>query len=312
MKILLTAVLPLLLAFCCSSLWQCEESFAACLIKTLEFDIPDTSSTIGFETFRLRNLKCNQGEIGGLESSYVFPLGLNGALSDVKLHCDGTYSYGALGGRVYAAISISSLAIDTSITTSPTSEYPVALSSSSCSLSSFAIKLSFTGGITGSVLNLISPLVESFIRDNDKSMACLKLSQFISADGTSLLADRMDPMIKRLIELGQPDSESPGENMTIAGYVHWGDSVVSTVNRFIFDDYSGHIGQCFFGDNVKSLIPNTKTTATTTTKFNPLPVPMDSIISYYTNGTGRGLNLVVVVVVLVLGIRLFTLSPKKH
>lgn len=284
MEILLTAALLLLLVLCCGSLRQCEESFAACLIKTLEFDIPDTSSTIGFETFRLKNLKCNQGEIGGLESSYVFPLGLNGALSDVKLHCDGIYSYGALGGRVYAAISISSLAIDTSIATSPTSQYPVELSSLSCSLSAFAIKLSFTGGITGSVLNLISPLVESIIKDNVKSMACSKLSQFVSVDGTNMLVERLDPMIKRLIELGQPDSEGPGDNMTTAGYVHWGDSIVSTANRFIFDDYSGHIGQCFFGDTDESQILRTETT---TTKFNPPPVPMDSIISYYTHGTGK-------------------------
>lgn len=299
MESLLQLILLLALIICASGLRQCEESFAACLIKTLEFDIPDTTSTIGFETFRIRNLKCDQGEIGGLESSYISPMSINGALTDVKLHCDGSYSYGALGGRLYAAISISSLLVDTTMTTSTISQYPAALSASSCSLSSFAIKLSFTGGITGSILNLISPLVESLIIDNFKSIACSKLSQLVSVDGTKMLVDRMDPMIRRLIELGQPDSEYPNEGVSIVGYVHWADSVVSAANSFIFDDYSGRVGQCFFGDSGDDLFTPSRigTVALSTTKaqtftsnfrkHNSQPVPMVSIISYYTNGTGK-------------------------
>ena len=262
------------------SLMQCEGSFASCLIQALEFDIPDSSTVIGFETLRIQDLTCQQGQIGGLDSSYVHPSGLNGVLTGVKLHCDGKYSYGAIKGHLNAAISISALSLDSSVLVSTTSEYPGTLTTSSCSVNSFDIKLSFSGGIAGSVLNLISPLAESYIRDNVKKQACAKLTQLVSTDGTETLISRVDPTLQRLIDLGKPDSEYPNKGMSIARYMHWSTSLLSTANHFLFYDYSGRIGKCFFGNELKteSLIePDTDTT---------LPVPMDSIISYYTNGTG--------------------------
>jgi Paraquat-inducible protein A len=268
-----------LLVLSCDALRQCEDSLASCLVQALEFDIPDSTTVIGFDTLRLRQLKCNQGEIGGLQSSYLSPSDLKGELTDIKLHCDGTYSYGLIHGHLNAAVSISSLQLDALVTKNPDTLFPGTLSSTSCDIRSFKVKLTFTGGAAGQVLNVISPLIESIITDNVKSKVCVKLSDLISVDGTSFLTDQVDPTIRRILDLGLPDFRFPGGIRSPSEYVIWENSLLSSANSFVFDDNAGRVGNCFFGTK--------KVPKPSYTKSNTFPVPMDNIISHYTNGTGR-------------------------
>jgi Paraquat-inducible protein A len=268
-----------LLVLSCEALSQCEDSLAACLVEALEFDIPDSSTVIGFDTLRLRDLKCNQGQIGGLQSSYVSPSNLKGELTDVKLHCDGRYSYGLIHGNLNAAVSISALLLDALVTKNPDTLYPGTLSSSSCDIKNFKVKLTFTGGTAGEVLNVISPLIESIITDNVKSKVCIKLSDLVSVDGTSFLTDQVDPTIKRILDLGLPDFQDPTGIKSSSEYVIWENSLLSSANDFVFDANAGRVGNCFFGTK--------KVSKPSYAKSNAFPIPMDSIISHYTNGTGR-------------------------
>jgi Paraquat-inducible protein A len=268
-----------LLVLSCEALSQCEDSLASCLVQALEFDIPDSSTVIGFDTLRLRDLKCNQGQIGGLQSSYLSPSNLKGELTDVKLHCDGRYSYGLIHGNLNAAVSISSLLLDALVTKNPDTLYPGTLSSSSCDIKNFKVKLTFTGGTAGEVLNVISPLIESIITDNVKSKVCIKLSDLVSVDGTSFLTDQVDPTIRRILDLGLPDFQDPTGIKSSSEYVIWKSSLLSSANDFVFDANAGRVGNCFFGTKK---IPNPSYA-----KSIAFPIPMDSIISHYTNGTGR-------------------------
>lgn len=264
----------------CERLQACEESLSSCLIEALEIEIPDSSTKIGLDTLRLRHLKCNQGQIGGLQSSLALPSNLNGELTDVRLHCDGSYSYGLIHGNLDASIKISSLALDTAVSKDPQSQYPIAMSSSSCRIPSFEVKLTFTGGAAGAVLNAISPLVESMIKDNVKSKVCSKLTDLVSVDGSSMLVTEIDPTIKRIIDFGTPDIPESSDDPSLSIYVHWADSLLASANEFVFDDYSGRFGSCFFGNKMKSI------TNLNDNILDPYPLPMDNIISHLTNGTG--------------------------
>lgn len=268
-----------LLLSSCEAFSQCEESLASCLVQALEFDIPDSTTVIGFDTLRLRDLKCNQGQIGGLQSSYLSPSNLKGELTDIKLHCDGSYSYGLIHGHLNAAISISSLILDALVSKNSDTLYPGTLSSSSCDIKNFKVKLTFSGGTAGQVLNVISPLIESIITDNVKSKVCVKLSDLVSVDGTNFLTDQIDPTIKRILDLGVPDFQDPAGTKSPAEYVIWENSLLTSANDFVFDDNAGRVGNCFFGTK--------KIPKPSYAKSNSFPVPMDNIISHYTNGTGR-------------------------
>lgn len=264
----------------CSSLQQCQDSFAKCFLQILQFDIPDATVVIGLDTLRLRELKCNQCQIGGLQSSVIFPSGLNGELTEIKLHCDGTYSYGLIHGRLNAAISISSLTLDATISKSADGQYPVSVTSSSCNVHNLDAKVKFTGGAAGKVLNVITPVVESIIKKNVESTVCSKLSALTTVDGTNALVNQIDPMLKKLIDSGLPDPVDPAGDKSLSTYVHWPTSIVASANSLIFDDYSGRLGSCFFGKKSDS-----NATAKVSSNGN-FPVPMDKIIDQYTSGTG--------------------------
>lgn len=260
----------------CSCLVQCQDSFAECFLQVLQFDIPDATVVIGLDTLRLRELKCNQCQIGGLQSSVVFPSNLNGELISIKLHCDGTYSYGLIHGRLSAAISISSLTLDAMISRSADGLYPASVTSSSCNVHNLDAKVRYTGGAAGKVLNVISPIVESIIKKNVESTMCSKLSQLTTVDGTNALVNQIDPTLKKLIDSGLPDPVDPAGDESLSVYVHWPTSIVAGANSLIFDQYSGRLGTCFFGN--KNLTENSD---------GNFPVPMDKIINQYTGGTGN-------------------------
>ena len=264
----------------CSSLQQCQDSFAKCFLQVLQFDIPDATVVIGLDTLRLRELKCNQCQIGGLQSSVILPSGLNGELNEIKLHCDGKYSYGLIHGRLNAAISISSLTLDATISKSADGQYPVSVTSSSCNVHNLDAKVKFAGGAAGKVLNVITPVVESIIKKNVESTVCSKLSALTTVDGTNALVNQIDPMLKKLIDSGLPDPVDPAGDKSLSTYVHWPTSIVASANSLIFDDYSGRLGSCFFG---KRSDINATVKANSNGNF---PVPMDKIIDQYTSGTG--------------------------
>lgn len=269
--VLAFSIIPL-----CNCLVQCQDSFAKCFLQVLQFDIPDATVVIGLDTLRLRELKCNQCQIGGLQSFFVFPSNINGELTNIKLHCDGTYSYGLIHGRLSAAISISSLTLDAEISSSADGQYPASVTSSSCTVFNLDAKVKFTGGAAGKVLNVISPIVESIIKKNVESTMCSKLSELTTVDGTNAIVNQVDPMLKKLINSGLPDPVDPAGDESLSVYVHWPTSIVAAVNSLIFDQYSGRLGTCFFGK--KNLTENGD---------GDFPVPMNKIINQYTGGTGN-------------------------
>eukprot|EP00596_Hydrurales_sp_CCMP1899_P009730 CAMPEP_0119040798 /NCGR_PEP_ID=MMETSP1177-20130426/10836_1 /TAXON_ID=2985 /ORGANISM="Ochromonas sp, Strain CCMP1899" /LENGTH=1435 /DNA_ID=CAMNT_0007006205 /DNA_START=495 /DNA_END=4805 /DNA_ORIENTATION=+ len=158
--------------------------------------------------------------------------------------------------------------------------YPAVLKPSDCMMDSLTIKLIFSGGITGAVLNMISPLVDALIRDNVKDLVCTKLSELISDDGTAMVVDEIDPIIRTLMEQGHPDPHHSSDENASKGYVHWASSALGQAHQYIFKDNSRRLGDCFFGDKRR-----TETNILSSNKHS-LPVPMDTILNYVTNGTG--------------------------
>jgi hypothetical protein len=258
---------------------QCQESFSTCLLKSLDFIIPDSCNKVVFEDLCIRNLECNQGHIGGIQSSYNAPLMVNSKLIDINLHCDGDYKYGQIRGKLKASVGLSSFTLTTAVMRG-LDGYPAVLKPSDCMMDSLTIKLIFSGGITGALLNLISPLVDALIRDNVKDLVCKKLSELISDDGTAMVVDEIDPIIRTLIDQGHPDPHHSSDENASKGYVHWASSVLGQAHQYTFKENSRRLGDCFFGDKRR-----TETSILSSNKHS-LSVPMDTIVKYVTNGTG--------------------------
>lgn len=235
----------------CETLQSQAGSLTSSLIEALEIDIPDSSTKIGLDTLRLRHLKCNKGQIGGLLSSVALPSKLYGTVTDAALHCDGSYSYGLIHGTLNAAIKISSLALHTAVWKDPQSQYPSVMNSSSCRIPSLDIRLKFSRGFTGAVLNTISRLVKSMIEAHVKSKVCAKLTDLISVGGTNMLITKVHPTIDRVLDLGTPDIPGSSSDPSLSMYVHWADSDLGSANEILFNGISGALDVWSYGKKME-------------------------------------------------------------
>ena len=262
----------------CKAIQADAGSLTSYLIEALEIDIPDSSTKIGLDTLRFRHLKCNQCHIGGLQSAHVLPSKLYGELTDVTLHCDGSYSFGLIHGTLEAAIKISSLALRTAVSKDPWSQYPSEIYSLSCRIPSFDVRLKFSGGAAGAVLTKISPFVKSMVEGHVKSKVCARLMKLVSVAGTQMIVTKIRPAIGRVLDLGTPDiPESSNDSDPSLSYVHWADSLLGSARELLSD---GNFGGCFFGKKKKIASYNTNTVEIYLS-------PFDTVISHLTNGTGK-------------------------
>lgn len=190
---------------------------------------------------------CSGIALGNIDSLYTYPTALYMSFEDLGTSCSGNWKYGVLGGTLSAELS----EIDVSTTADFPKEdiYAAALTFPSCDIPSIKIDLSFSGGLVGAVLDLISGAVESGLEKAVYSIICEKAEGAIATKVTEALVTVINPAVAEIVAT-QPSLPIPVEEIPTETYLDYTSSlpgILGELEAHLGDDYLNKLINQFTG-----------------------------------------------------------------
>ena len=173
-----------------------------CYLQNLVINIPDEDIPIDGSNLELRGAYCNNIGINSIPSAYVVPSSINIGIQDASTSCKANYRYKYLLTVFKGDVNIKITKTSASAlinTTKNNDIYPKAFTVPQCSVSSINIDLTFTGGITNSLLNLLTSSLKNHIQDSVKKVICTQIVNLIITNGTYTLQTQINPYLYYII-----------------------------------------------------------------------------------------------------------------
>lgn len=254
----------------CSDPIGCWLQSFSIIIPTITIPVDSTN------TLEIDNFLCDNFLLSSLSSSYnkKEPTTLGIDIDGLAVKCIGQYKYLQYSGTITATISNVEAIIDLLIAKNNSNIYPSSISFSSCDvpdgINSIKVNLEFTGSFK-TILNLLSGVVEAYIKKSFNTIICTKLADFIAVNGTSFIVNDVDPFLQVLIS-SEP-SNVPIDINNNDEYIHWTSSMISYIMNMIDKLLNSNMMLC-----LESSYPQLK-------EILARPV-IDYVIDVVTNSTG--------------------------
>jgi len=208
-----------------------------CWLEELTFQIPDTCFEVLHVECCITEFICQGIALGNIDSEYTYPTSLYMALEELGTSCAGNWKYGVLGGTLTADMS----EIDVSTTAEFPKEdiYATAMMFPTCDIPSIKIELSFSGGLVGAVLDLISGAVESGLEKAVYTIICEKAEGAIATKVTDALVNTINPAVADIVA-SVPSLPLPSEEIPTDTYLDYTTSLPGTLEELetrLGDDY---------------------------------------------------------------------------
>ena len=222
-----------------------------CWLEELTFQIPDTCFEVLHVECCITEFICSGIALGNIDSLYTYPTALYMSFEDLGTSCAGNWKYGVLGGTLQADLTH----IDVSTTADFPKEdiYATAMTFPTCDIPSIDIELSFSGGLVGAVLDLISGAVEKGLEKAVYSIVCEKAEGAIAEKVTTALVDTINPAVAELVAT-VPSLPVPAESLPLPEegvYVDYPSSLPGLLGQLeqqLGDDYLNKLVDYLTGD----------------------------------------------------------------
>lgn len=228
------------------ALTECSDPLG-CWLEELTFQIPDTCFEVMHVDCCITEFICSGIALGNIDSLYTYPTSLYMSVQDLGTSCAGNWKYGVLGGTLTAAMS----QIDVATTAEFPKEdiYATALTFPSCDIPSIEIELSFSGGLVGAVLDLISGAVERGLEKAVYTVVCEKAEGALASKVTEALVSIINPAVAEVVA-AQPSLPVPAEELPADTYLDYTTSLPGMLGQLeasLGDDYLNQLVDHFTG-----------------------------------------------------------------
>ena len=209
----------------------------SCWLEEISFQIPDTCFDVLSVECCITDFVCHGIDLSNIDSLYSYPTSLYMSFDELGTSCAGDWKYGVLHGTLTADM--------TDITVSTTAEFPkediyaVAMTFPTCEIPSIEIELSFSGGLVGAVLDLISGAVENGLEKAVYSIVCEKFEGAMTEKVTEALITTINPAVEDIVA-STPSLRVPWETLPEDVYLDYTASLpglLRLVEEELGDDY---------------------------------------------------------------------------
>jgi hypothetical protein len=202
----------------------------ACWLSSLTIYIPNANiSKEGF-TFSLKEMTCNNLQLGGIQSEYIPPTSLNLSPFGVGMNCSTDWSLKGWGistsGSVTVTVSNSTL--NTSMILEKAQDgLAEAANLTQCKTAIHIEKISFSGGFVSDILELFRKWIASYVEGQLETVICNELKTLVNTNLTYALQE-IDDEIRPYLHPHPPYPAPPVPqgmvnflNNTVVNIVGW-------------------------------------------------------------------------------------------